>query len=817
MPRPRLTRNKRIRKLLIWGGAGLWGLALLLCAVLVLLDQWYPFPEEAFAPPGATIVTDRNGEALRFFLPKDDRWRFPVRLEDVSPVLIDTVVASEDRYFRSHPGVNPLAILRAAWINYRAGKVICGGSTIAMQLARLSHPRERTMGAKVLEALRALQLGMHYKRDRLLAWYLNMAPFGGNIVGVGAAAYFYFGKHPSQLSLGEAALLAILPRSPRGYDPFDHPDKAREVRDRLLDQLAKRGDISRTEADAAKAQELPRRMRKPPLHAPQFCQMLYDGHATPANPRTMAIRSTLDIRIQRIASDKVRERVDWLRTQGLENAATVILDIRTREVLAMVGSANFLDDAHHGQINGTMIRRSPGSALKPFLYALAMDKGLVVPQSILLDVPTDFSGYIAQNYDNRYRGRVTVEEALEHSLNAPAVRLLSETGLQDFHTLLLDLGLRTIDKPATHYGLPLVLGAAEVRLLDLVNAYATLAQSGEQRELRDVLEVNNDYKLMEEKSGLGEDRKSAYGRKLLSNEACYLVGLILSSVKRTDMPQAWRLARDVPTVAWKTGTSYGHRDAWALGFSSHYAIGVWVGNLDGTPEKGISGARHAGPLLFELFRALEPEGSKLPEPELLNIEQVEVCADSRHLATSLCDKRMRIEAIPERSKIPRDTMHRRIFVDAVTGERLQGSCLSKRPYVTRIVKEYPPELVAWQRSKGMAVETMPPMSPLCEDVPAEEKPVIVSPSGKTPYRIRPDAPRKFQRIALVAQVPADNSTLYWYQDGELVAAGSPDEKLFLPMEAGEHRLVLMDSHGRQDAISFTVEGPNAPIPYSISE
>ncbi len=803
--RCRLPRGKALRRLIIWSGAGLVGLVLLLCAALLLLDRRFPFSEQAFAPPGAVIVTDRRGEPLRFFLPHDDRWRFPVRLRDVSPVLVETVLASEDRYFHYHPGVNPFSILRAALTNLRAGAVRCGGSTIPMQLARLADPAPRTLRVKTREALRALQLDVHYDKERLLSWYLNMAPFGGNIVGVGAAAYFYFGKHPSQLSLGEAALLAILPRSPKGYDPFRNPERAKAVRDRLLDQLARRGDVSRVEAEAAKAQELPRRRHAPPMLAPHLSGTLYERYARPANPRTMAVRSTLDARMQRIAQIKLRERVDWLRGQGLSNAAAVVLDVRTREVLVMVGSARFFDDKHQGQINGALTKRSPGSALKPFLYALAMDKGLVTPQSLLLDLPTDFAGYVAQNYDKRYRGRVTVEEALARSLNAPAVRLLAETGLGDFHALLLDLGLRSIDKPPGYYGLPLVLGGAEVRLLDLVNAYATLAQGGMHREVRDVLEVTDDYPFMGERTEDAPPGGAGHGRRLLSAEACHLVERILSGVERADMPLGWNLARDVPAVAWKTGTSYGHRDAWAVGYSSRHAVGVWVGNMDGRPERGISGARHAGPLLFELFRALEPSGSHLPEPEFLNIEQVEVCAESRHLATPLCTERMRMDIIPERSRVPRDTMHRRIFVDAETGELLQGNCLSQRPHKARVVREYPPELIAWQRSRGMAVETLPPLSPLCAEVPGGEKPVIVSPSGSTPYRIRAEAPREFQRIALVVQSPADNATLYWYQNGELVAKGGPEDKLFLPMQPGEHRLVVMDSKGRQDAVTFRVE------------
>jgi len=771
-------------------------------ACFAVLDQLYPFPVRAFSPPAAAEVQDRNGELLRAFLPLDGRWRFPVRLEQVAPEMRRVLVASEDRFFRLHPGVNPLSILRAAWVNLVSGRVVSGGSTIQMQLARLAEPRARTFTAKLVEAFRALQLGLLYSKDELLEIYLNMAPFGGNIVGIGAAARFYCGKSPSRLSLGEAALLTVLPRAPRGYDPVDHPQAARGARDRLLDVLCQRGVISAAEARAAKAQELPRRMRRLPMHAPHLARELWQEYGLPGSPQTVTIRSTLDLRVQRRALSLMQGRMPRLREQGLDNAAVVVLDHETREIRALVGSDAFFDEERHGQIDATRIRRSPGSTLKPFLYALAMERGLVVPETFLLDVPTDFAGYVARNYDDQYRGRVTVREALTQSLNAPAVRLLARVGVAPFLDLLRRTGLGTLDKPAGHYGLPLVLGAGEVRLLDLTNAYATLAQGGVMLPVREVLEVRQGATQL-----LAPPTVENEGVRLLSPEACHLLGGMLSQVERSDLPQAWNLARDVPAVAWKTGTSYGHRDAWAVGYSGTYAIGVWVGNLDGRPELGISGSRHAGPLLFELFRALEPPGSRLPEPDGLHLDEVEVCAGSRELATPLCPRRERIEVIAGVTQLPRDSMHRRIFVDAETGERLEGSCLTRRPHRAEVVRVDPPELLAWRRSRGMAPRQggLPPLSALCTDVPAGPGPSIVSPSPRTPYLLRPGTPREFQRIALKAHAGPDARRLYWYQDGQLVASGTPEENLFVSPEPGEHRLVLLDALGRQDSVTYRVE------------
>ncbi|THB63380.1 MAG: penicillin-binding protein 1C [Desulfovibrio sp.] len=761
---------------------GLSWLVLLGFGAFFLLDSWFPFPARTLAPQAATVVLDRDGEPLRLFLPQDDRWRFQVSIDEVSPLLIECFLASEDHAFERHPGVNPFAVLRAAFINLRELRVVSGGSTITMQVARLAEPKERTLAAKIVEAFRAVQLEREYSKEDILESYLNMTPYGGNIVGVGAASYFYFGTTPDKLTLEQCALLTVLPRSPNRFDPVRHPELAKAVRDDFLDQLANRGVFPREWTEAAKNQPLPESLRRPPMVAPHLAQWAVDEYG-----RQPRLHTTIDRYTQLTVQAKLADRASWLRGLGLENAAVVVIDNETRELLAMAGSTDFFDDAHHGQINGALIKRSPGSALKPFLYALAMDQGHIVPQSILLDIPTEFAGYTPRNYDNTYSGRVTVEEALIRSLNTPVVRLLSETGLVPYYTLLDRGGLTTLDRPAQDYGLPLALGACEVRLLDLAGMYAALGQGGEFREVRMLM---------------GDP---VAGERLLSPESCRLVTDILAQVERSDMPAAWRLTRDLPEIAWKTGTSFGHRDAWALGFTANYTIGVWVGNLDGRAQKGISGARHAGPILFDLFRALEQGGTPLDRPFLPNIETLEVCAESRHLPTPHCEERMEIAAIRGVTRLPRDTMHRRMFLDNETGLRLEGNCLMHRDHYAEIVRVYPAELTAWWRDQGMNVRGLPPLHPTCNMVADGEGPAIVSPNPLTPYYIRSEAPAEFQSIALSAQCGAETRQLYWYQDGALVGSGPPEKQLFLVPERGEHRLVVMDDLGRMDAVEFIVQ------------
>jgi penicillin-binding protein 1C len=757
------------------------------------LDFLFPFPWEKLQRPPAVVVEDRAGEPLRFFLPADQRWRFPVRLSELPPELPRALVASEDRRFFRHGGIDPLAVARAAWSNLRRGEIVSGASTIPMQIARMAEPGPRTLGAKIRESFRALQLERRFRKEMLLEIYLNLTPYGGNVEGVGAAAWFYFGKEPDQLSLGEIALLTALPRSPVRYDPTRYPRHALAARDRVLRQLAERGAFTRREIADALAQPLPASRRRPLFSAPHFTEMAVARF--PGEPR---LRTTLDRRLQRVAESQVSRRIRELRDQGIGNAAVVVLDNETRAVRALVGSAGFLDTYFDGQVNGAAARRSPGSTLKPFLYAMALDGGRVVPESYLLDIPTDFSGYVAENYDERYRGRVTMREALILSLNASAVRLTSEIGLAEFHRLLLRGGLATLDKPAEHYGLPLILGAGEVALLDLANLYATLSEGGVHRPVR----------LLETGGPKGRRiEPAASTARLFSPEAAQVVTLILTDVRRPDLPESWDLTRGAPRVAWKTGTSYGHRDAWAVGFSARHTIGVWVGNFDGRPRQGISGSQHAGPLLFDLFRSIEGGGGGPARPRGLRLDKIEVCAESRQLPGSFCPERMRVTYLPGRSRFEACPVHRRVLVDAVTGDLLAGDCMASRPHRFRLLAVYPPELVAWWRSQGSPVEDLPSPAPDCRGIPAGEPPKIVSPDPTTPYRLRRDAPAAFQRIPLLAQADPGASRLFWYQDGILVATTmtASAESRFLDPTPGEHRLVVTDDLGRSDGVTYRVE------------
>lgn len=757
-----------------------------LAAAALVLDRLYPFPVGRLEPSPSVRVMDRNGQPLRFFLAPDGMWRFPVSLEQVSPDLITAIIHSEDRHFRIHPGINPLAMARALWINLRSGRVVSGASTIPMQVARMVEPSPRTVRAKFIETLRALQLSAHYSKDQILTWYLNLAPFGGNIVGVGAASWHYFGKDPSRLSLGEIALLSVLPRSPTRYNPLRHPDRALQVRDRVLRRFLAQQTFDPRQINDALSRPLLAARQEIPRAAPHFSQWVQSRADSSG-----LLRTSLDSSMQAVAERLVAARMDSLRRAAIANAAVVVLDLQTREVLVHIGSADFWDHPAQGQVDNTLSRRSPGSTLKPLLYALAFDQGHLTPDSMLLDVPTDFAGYRPENYGQNFQGLISARLALAQSLNVPAVRLLARCGLPAFVDLLRRGGLTTLDQPPGHYGLALALGGCETRLLELTNLYATLGAGGVHRPVGVIPQLAV---------------QTGPEEVLFSAEASLMVVSVLSAVRRPDLADAWQFTVNAPAVAWKTGTSFGHRDAWAIGLGQDLAIGVWVGNPDGSQCKDISGLRHAGPLLFDLFRALRPGGTGLPRINAPRLTRLPVCALSGDRPGPNCP-RTQTQAIAGVTRLRSCAMHQPIFVHRDSGLRLHGDCLLTQPSMETTAVIRPPELLAWQRAQGLDAGGLPPMHPDCRDVPEESGPVILSPSAATPYVLRAEAPTRFQQVSLLAAPGAGASRHYWYVNSHFVGQSEPGSPCFIQPRPGQHSISVTDDLGRSAAARFTVVDP----------
>ncbi|MCF7838694.1 MAG: penicillin-binding protein 1C, partial [Candidatus Marinimicrobia bacterium] len=581
--------SKRIIGRMLRGGWRRRGIVALATGGLLAAAGWgalrgAPFPAARLAQyPAAVVLTDRRGEPLRVRLGVNDLDCRPSYVPAPGHWIVRALIAAEDQRFWSHPGLDGLALLRAVRQNVSAGRRISGASTLSTQVIRLVQPRRRTLAAKVIEAFRALQMEQRYSKLDILAQYLNRAPFGGNIVGIEAAAWRYFGKQAADLSLAEAALLAGLPQAPSRLRPDRHPAAARARQAYVLERMQAGGEISAGEARLALAQPLAIRQAHYPFRAPHFTDW---AGVPPGLPPGAPAVTTLDSDWQRLAEEVLERR---LAGRAITGGAIVLLDVRTGAVRALAGSPDYAAP-DGGQYNAALAARGAGSTLKPFVYALALDQGRLSPHSMLRDVPRHYRDYDPTNFDPVFRGVVSVREALVLSLNLPAIEAQDRVGQPRFLQLLRRLGLTTLSRPADHYGTGLVLGNGEVRLLDLVNAYACLARGGAYLPVRAF-----------------EALPPPAPRRLFSPEACWLITEMLSGDERAQDATGHAADVRLPRLAWKTGTSAGRRDAWTVAYNPEVVIGVWVGNLDGARSDWLVGRQAATPMVWDIFRRLYPD------------------------------------------------------------------------------------------------------------------------------------------------------------------------------------------------------------------
>lgn len=791
--------------------------------LILLVANWvFPLPVEKLHPPSSTVVLDRHGEWLRAFAASDDSWRIPEpSLAEISPKLRTAVLTYEDRWFYHHFGINPFSIAQALVTNIKAGRVVRGGSTITMQVARMMEPKPRTIRNKIIEMFRALQLEARYSKDEILRLYLNTAPYGGNIVGSAAASRIYFNKPQNRLSLGEAALLAAIPNSPSRLRPDLYHANAVRAREKVLRRMVTFGKISEEKLREAVSEPIPTTRYPMPFSASHLTRLLKNSHFEQTSPsstrlhprlsdgkitgaarnRVFHIHSTIDARIQELGERILHESLAPLRQEGISTGAVVVMHTKSREVLALVGSYSFFDQESEGQVDGANARRSPGSTLKPFIYGLAIDRGLITPESLLNDVPIDYSGYKPVNYDGEYRGYVTASEALAHSLNVPAVNLYSRLGNNGIYSFLQNAGISTLPKSKSHYGLSLILGGCELTLLELTTLYAGLANFGEFSEYRLTLDpVENG------EGNIAGSKSHATAKRLLSREACYILTEMLTEVRRPDFPAAFEASTNLPKIAWKTGTSFGHRDAWSIGYTPEFTIGVWVGNFNGTGVSSLVGSEVAGPILFSLFTALTTPATNRWFTRAGRVNTREVCSLSGMLPSSYCRSSKFDYYIPSVSPNTVCTIHKGIYVDERTGTTLCSHCRVGRTYRHAVFEEWPAAIGTWLKRNGFSITEMPSHFSSCTGLVAGHSPIVISPSENSEYHIRPGIPLEDQKISLQASVSNRTKQIFWFLDGQLVFSGDPADKVFLTPVAGKHRLTCVDDEGRSTSQTLIIRG-----------
>jgi penicillin-binding protein 1C len=756
---------------------------------------WHSLPSPLFDVPYSATLTDAQGRLLSARVADDGQWRFPGQASVPDRYAL-AAVAFEDRRFWLHPGVDPIAITRAVVDNARASRVVSGASTLSMQVIRLARGNPpRTLAEKVIEALLALRLELTRSKAEVLALYAAHAPYGGNIVGLEAAAWRYFGRPPGSLSWAEAALLAVLPNAPGLIHPGRSRDALRSRRDALLKRLHAYGHLDATELRLAQHEPVPQAPRPLPQHA----SVLLDRLAAEGGDRAYrtTLQAPLQIQVERIVTRHARR----LQAAGVHNAAALVLDNRTMQVVAYGGNTGRPGMEGHGfAMDLVQAPRSTGSVLKPLLYAAMLEHGELQPGALIPDVPVQFDGFRPENFDKAYRGALPAREALVQSRNVPAVLLLRRHGVARFYALLRSMGMRTLFREPDEYGLSLILGGAEGTLFDLTTMYAYLAQlaaDGRGRERQRLVPPA----LLEE-AGEGRTREDGVSSPLGAG-AAWLTLETLVAVNRPGDEQYWKEFAGGRRIAWKTGTSYGLRDGWAIGTTPHYTVGVWAGNATGEGRAGLTGTTMAAPILFDVFGGLDT-GGWFHKP-LGDLRTVQVCRNDGYLPSHACE---RVDADVPRSahfnQVSRN--HRWVQLDAGGRWRVHGQCESvaqMRPVTWFVL---PPVQAYFYRRAHADYRSLPPWRPDCANdlVTQEASFDIVYPQGATGIYVPTDFGGTRGRVVLQAVTREGGGQLYWHLDGRLVATTQTFHEVAVDLAAGMHRLTIVDQDGQRRTRRFRV-------------
>lgn len=766
------------------------------CVVFLLAllawARWWPM-RPLFSSPTSTVILDRDGQLLGATVATDGQWRFPPP-EKVPDRFAECLVQFEDRGFRRHWGISPGALMRAWAQNRKAGRVVSGGSTITMQLARMARGnRPRTYGEKLREALLALRLELRYSKSEILRLFAAHAPFGGNVVGLDAAAWRYFHRPAANLSWSECATLAVLPNAPSAIYPGKGHEALRAKRDRLLDRLLAVGAIDTLEWSLAKEEPLPGKAQELPREAPHLLATL-----AAAGHRGELLRTTLHADLQRRATAAAERYAARLVANEVHNAAALIMDVNSGEVIAYVGNLAHAGEAHAGSVDLVQAKRSTGSTLKPFLYADMLQSGELAPDMLLADVPTRYNEFSPRNYDEQYSGAVPASEALSRSLNVPMVRALRSHGVERTLLMLRAYGLGSINRSADDYGLSLVVGGAESTLWELAGAYASMG-----RVLNHYSRLGMPYREgdirppsvlpMAGKSGA----RALDGAPVLSASAVYFTLKALRSVARPADEQGWNHFSGSRQIAWKTGTSYGHRDAWAIGLTSRHCVAVWTGNASGEGRPGLTGTLAAAPLLFDLFNLLPKDPAV--EPPYDEMVRAPMCRTSGHRAGADCPVPDTLWVPPQTMRTPVCPYHRRITLDPSglyrTGD---GGGRSSTWFVL------PPAMEHYYAKRNPAYTPLPPWQDGTGGNDAPMEILYPEPGSKILIPVQLDGSRG-NMVVEVAHRDA-GATLFWDLDGAYLGSTKGDHRMALSPTDGVHRLTLTDARGHRLHRTFSVVG-----------
>ncbi|WP_127126530.1 penicillin-binding protein 1C [Pseudoflavitalea rhizosphaerae] len=754
------------------------GIAMFL--LFLLLNWTFPVPDNV---DYSTIITDNKGEVIHAYLTKDQQWRMKTELDEISPLLRKTIVEKEDKYFYYHPGVNGAAILRALAKNVFRLKRTSGASTITMQVARALEPKRRTYFNKFIEMFRAFQLEWKYSKDEILQLYLNLVPYGGNLQGVKSASTLYFKKSPDHLSLAEITALSIIPNRPSSLVMGRNNDKIVEERNRWLRKFAADKVFTEKEIRDALEEPLTATRGEAPKLAPHLSyQLQKSGHDI--------IRTNIELNTQMKIEKIVEDYSRSLTLKNIRNAAVVIIDNHTHNVITYVGSANFYDTTDGGQVNGARAIRQPGSTLKPLLYGMCIDEGLLTPKAVITDVAVNYGGYAPENYNKQFNGFVTMEYALEHSLNIPAVKGLEWLGKDKFVQTLARCDFQQIRKDQKKLGLSLILGGCGSNLEELTGLYTIFANNGKY--------IRPNYTKR-------DSTQAAFTRNILSPASTFMINETLSKVNRPDFPLNWQSTERMPKIAWKTGTSYGRRDAWSIGYNKNFTVGVWVGNFSalGIPE--LSGANVATPLLFRIFNTIDYDSDQewFKQPEDCDIRMV--CSETGLPPADHCSSTVTDYFIPLISGTQACNNQEELAVSPDEKISYCKTCQPQAGYKKKWYKIVSAEMQHYFEEHHIRYAQIPPHNPDCERLFAGGAPVITFPKNDAEYLISKKHPEPLQ---LTCNVGNDVGKVFWYINDQFYKSTDAKSKQFFVPDEGPVKISCTDDKGRNRNIWIRVKYVN---------
>jgi len=729
-----------------------------------------------FNTPYSKLLVDKDGYLLEARIASDEQWRFPL-IDSVSTKFEKCITRYEDKNFRYHPGVNPIALARAVYLNLKNGKVVSGASTITMQTIRLSRQnKNRSLLEKAIEITWALRLELTHSKDEILKLYVTQAPFGGNVVGVETASWRYFNRAPSELSWAENAMLAVLPNAPGLIHLGKNRALLKSKRDKLLLNLREHKDLTKEEYAIAIAEPLPKPVNSLPHHAFH----LIDRFSTPGK-----IHSTIDFQIQSQFNAEAQNYANRLKQQGIHNLSAVLIEVATGNVLSYVGNIQKENDANAGKVDMLKSVRSSGSILKPFLYIAATDDGIITPKQLLPDYPMNFYGYRPANYNPEFDGLVPADEALYRSLNIPSAWLLSSFGITKFKSQLNRQGLSSINRPAQQYGLSMILGGAEVNLLELSSAYSALSW-----QLQNPNKKSNYSTCLTASDTLS----NPYSQKIYDDGSIYSVFDALTNTYRPETESHWKNFSSGRKIAWKTGTSFGNRDAWAVGVTPEYVLGVWVGNSSGQGVSGMTGLNHAAPFLFRLSNLL-PQTTWFDEP--LSMTPQQVCAVSGMKSNNYCPVSKESFLPQSASNSAGCAYHKQILLNE-DGLRVYVDCANSKTNMDTFFV-LPPIVSHYYSLKKPSYRKLPEWQANCNS--NDDRISILYPINGGRISIPKD-----NDGGITAKVFYDSETkeLFWDLNGKFIGSTTAIHEAVIYPIRGANTLTVTDENGNVFSSEFTV-------------